>query len=148
MNNKRYTESELDINEFMGYAAEHIGEVHELQFQSFSKRSEYAGKFEILDFEKAENPQFTYDYWKYRDEKTPSGADIGYYKIRITDSKFYSGKTFWFPVSAYLQYQDPNTGKVYKSKELFISNAPRETNKRLKAYEFGIIDWNVRWARG
>lgn len=140
----RYTIDELDINEYVGFAASHVGETRELEFQTFSKRGEAAGKYEILDFEKDENPRFTYHYWRHEENRTPDSAVLGWYKIRLTETKYYNGKTFWFPVTAYVQDEyKPEGDHARKTRDLFINNAPRETNKRLKAYEFGIIDFKV-----
>lgn len=142
---KRFTTPELNINEFIKYAESHVGEVHELEYQTFSKRDQYAGKYEIISFEPSDDPHFTFNYWKYKEDDTPSGAELGYYYIRIFDSKFYNGKTIKAKVTAYVQTEERmNTGNWFKTKALFINNANEETGKRLKAYAFGIIDFKVK----
>lgn len=142
MRTARFREDELDTNEFAEYAAQHIGETHNLEFQGNRKIGEIAGKYEILDFEKLDNPKFIYYYWKHEEEGTPDGLNVGFYKIRLTDTKYYNGKTFWFPVTAYVQ-DTYRREEVSKTKALHILNAPRETGKTLKAYEFGIIDYGI-----
>lgn len=138
----RFKENELNINEFVKYAENHVGETHELKFQS--KRGEYAGKYEILNFE-AYEPHFTYRYWSCEGEKEPDGAKLGFYTIKITDSKFYNGKTIKVAVHAYVQEcDDMRTDDWYKTKQLYISNINEATGKTLRAYEFGIIDWRVK----
>lgn len=126
---------DLDINYFMELAKNHVGEVHNLEFQTFSKRDQYAGKYEILDFIPAEEPKFDYSHWSYEEDQTPNEADLGYYMIKISDSKFYNGKTIKVHVTAYVQDDKGIT------KALYIWNVDENTGKRLKAYEFGIIDY-------
>ena len=132
---------ELDINEYIGYAAAHVGEVGDLEYQTFRNRNEAAGKYEILDFEVDENPRFGYNYWMHERDKTPTVAILGWYKIRLFNTKYYNGKTFWFPVTAYVQSYW--SGDVYKTKSLHINNAPRGRNT-LRAYQFDILDYEVR----
>ena len=124
--------NELDINYFVELAKNHVGEIHDLEYQSF--RAERAGKYEILEFT-PDNPHFKYSYWRYLEEDTPNDADLGYYLVKITESKFYNGKTIRVPVSAYVQSDDKIT------KALFINNVNLDTGKTLKAYKFGILDF-------
>ena len=124
--------NELDINYFVKLAESHVGEIHDLEFQSF--RTDYAGKYEIIEFT-PENPHFDYHFWRNREDETPDTAVLGYYLVKITESKFYNGKTIRVPVSAYVQDDDKIT------KALFISNLNLDTGKCLKAYKFGILDF-------
>lgn len=128
--------NELDINYYVELAKREVGSVHDLEFQSMSKYGEKAGTFEILEFEEVE-PKFTYSYWKNKENDTPDGAIIGYFKIKLSDTKFYNGKTFRFEVKAYVQSSD--TGEV--NDRLFISNKNADTGKWLKAYDFPILNW-------
>ena len=137
--------NELDINYFVELAKSHVGEIHDLEFQTHSKRGEAAGKYEILSFTE-ENPHFTMHYFRNKGDDTPDGADLGYYTIRITESKFYNGKVIRVPVQAYVQAKDRINladGEYHITKALFINNVNLDTGKSLKAYEFGIIDWNI-----
>lgn len=136
MRKERYTESELDIREFIGFAKEHVGEKNTLMFRNDFDKS---GMYEILDFEEDGDPRFEYHYWRHEEALTPDSAVLGYYKIRLTETKFYNGRTFWFPVSAYVQ--DNKEGWVIKTKALYISSTPRENGKMLRAYSFPIIDF-------
>ena len=54
--------TELDINYYVNLAAEKVGYIGDLEFKTFSKRSEKAGTFEILEFTPYENPNFYADY--------------------------------------------------------------------------------------
>ena len=65
--------NELDINYFVKLAESHVGEIHDLEYQSNSKYGEVAGKFEILEFV-PENPHFDYSFWRNREEETPDTA--------------------------------------------------------------------------
>lgn len=128
--------SELDINYFVELARSHVGEIHDLEFQSMNKCGEIAGKYEIVDFEE-NNPRFEYEFWKNEENETPDTAKLGYYLVKITETKFYNGKTIRVPVSAYVQ------DKKGITKALYIYNINADTGKALKAYEFGIIDFRV-----
>ena len=134
---KRYTFDELDINFYMECAKSHVGEVNNLDFQAFGRRGEPAGQYEILEFIPAEAPAFTYTYKRFEDDQTPDGADLGFYMVRIFNTKFYNGKTFRVPVTAYVQ------DKGHITKALHVSSVNADTGKALKAYEFPIIDWRV-----
>ena len=133
---KKFTVDELDINYFVGLAESHVGEIHDLKFQSGSKYGQVAGKFEILAFT-ADDPCFTYDYWMNEENRTPDGAHLGYYTVKITESKFYNGKTVRVRVSAYVQEK----GKITKA--LYVDNLNYDTKKSLRAYRFGILDFQV-----
>ena len=124
--------NQLDINYFVALAESHVGEVHDLDYQS--SRSDYAGKYEILDFT-PDNPHFTYDHWTNRENDTPDGAKLGYYLVKFSETKFYNGKSIRVPVSAYVQEDDKIT------KALFINNVNLDTGKTLRAYEFSILDF-------
>lgn len=126
--------NELDINYFVKLAESHVGEIHDLKYQSDSKYGEIAGKFEILEFV-PDNPRFDYSHWTTRENETPDHAELGYYLVKITESKFYNGKTIRVPVSAYVQEHDKIT------KALFINNVNLDTGKGLRAYSFGILDF-------
>lgn len=140
-----FTVDDLNINDYLKYAEDHVGETHDLVFQTASKRGEVAGTYTIIKFEASENPHFGYHYWKYEEAKIPQVAELGYYYIKFEGSKFYNGKTIKCPVSAYVQSDyDGKPVKCYKTKALFINNVNADTNKRLKAYEFEIIDFRVR----
>lgn len=125
--------NELNINDYIKLAEEKIGYVGELRFQS--KNNEYAGKFEILGFEPNENPQFTYSHWSYEEDDTPDGARLGYFTIKLTDTKFYNNKIMKFKVNAYVQSREGRDNR------LFISTKNEVTGKYLKAYEFPILNW-------
>ena len=101
-----------------------------------SRSGEIAGKFEIIDFVE-DNAHFDYGFWKHEENETPDTAKLGYYVVKITETKFYNGKTIRVPVSAYVQDEKGIT------KALFINNVNLDTGKALKAYEFGIIDFRV-----
>lgn len=122
--------NELDINYFVALAESHVGEVHDLDYQSF--RTEPAGKYEILSFTPI-NPEFTFTPWHEDDE--PTGAKLGYYLVKFSGTKFYNGKSIRVPVSAYVQEDDKIT------KALFINNVNLDTGKTLRAYEFSILDF-------
>jgi hypothetical protein len=124
--------NELDINYFVKLAESHVGEIHNLKFQSY--RADYAGKYEILEFV-PDNPHFDYNYWMSREDETPDTAKLGYYLVKITESKFYNGKTIRVPVSAYVQEDDKITNALY------IGHVNLDTGKSLKAYQFGILDF-------
>lgn len=128
--------NELDINYFVALAKSHIGEIHDVEFQSMSRCGEIAGKFEIIDFVE-DNAHFGYEFWKNEENETPDTAELGYYVVKITETKFYNGKTIRVPVSAYVQDETGIT------KALYIGNINLDTGKALKAYEFGIIDFRV-----
>lgn len=140
---ERFKTAELDINEFVRFAESHVGETHDLEYQTFSKRGEPAGKYEIIGFEPLDNPHFEYRYWKHAENDTPDNAELGYYYIKISDSKFYNGKTIKARVVAYVQTEDKD-GNYYKTKALYIYNVNEETGKGLKAYQFGILDFRVK----
>lgn len=142
MRAKRFTATELDIHDFVEYAKAHVGEKHALEFQDYKKGDQIAGYFEILDFEQDSNPEFVFHHWRSEEENTPDGARVGCYRVRLTGTKFYNGKTFTVPVTAYVQHE--RAGYVFKTKALFVSNVPNETGKRMKAYSFGILDFNAR----
>lgn len=124
--------NELDINYFVALAESHVGEVHDLDYQSF--RTEPAGKYEILGFTPV-NPEFTYNHWWNRENDEPDGAKLGYYLVKFSGTKFYNGKSIRVPVSAYVQEDDKIT------KALFINNVNLDTGKTLRAYEFSILDF-------
>lgn len=126
--------NELDINYFVELAESHVGEIHALEYETPSKRDQDAGKFEILDFTPV-NPHFGYTFWKYEEDQTPNTAKLGYYLVKITESKFYNGKTIRVPVTAYVQSDDKIT------KALYIDTENLDTGKRLRAYSFGILDF-------
>lgn len=128
--------NELDINYFVKLAESHVGEIHDLGYETDSKRGEIAGKFEILEFT-PDNPHFGYSFWRYKKDQTPNNAELGYYLVKITESKFYNGKTIRVPVSAYVQEEKGIT------KALFIDTLNLDTGKRLRAYSFEIIDFRV-----
>ena len=133
---------ELDINYFVDLAASHVGEVHTVGFQTMAKYGEEAGKFEILEYIE-EDPHFTFRYWLNRDNNTPDGAKLGYYRVKLTGTKFYNGKIFRVPVSASVQgSKKEDEGKILK--EIFVESKNADTGKWLKAYEFGFIDFGVR----
>ena len=127
-----YKTNELDINYFVQLAKEKVGYIGDLEFQSF--KNEKAGKFEILNFEKVEDPTFTFSYWRFKEADTPNGAILGTYTIKLTDTKFYNGKTFEFEVHAYVQNEN---GLIDM---LFINNVNLETGKQLKAYKFPLLN--------
>lgn len=138
MKNGFYEEHELDINYFVELAKSHVGEIREL---AFVKRCEKAGQYEIVDYIPAE-PRFEYFAFTEKD-KTPTNAFVGYYKVRLINSKFYNGKTFTFPVHAGVQdkYFGEKFNEVAKvSKAIRIYTEVVETGKTLKAYEFPTID--------
>lgn len=127
--------NELDINYFVKLAESHVGEIHELKYQSDSKYGEIAGKVEILEFT-PDNPHFDYNFWRHEEDQTPDTAKLGYYLVKITESKFYNGKTIRVPVSAYVQDEKGIT------KALYINNVNSDTGKQLRAYKFGILDFS------
>ena len=124
--------NELDINYFIKLAENEVGKTYDLEFQSF--RLEKAGKFTILSFEENE-PQFKFKYWKHKDDDTPDGADLGYYRVRLYGTKFYNGKEIRVRVSAYVQNEQRGINDM-----LFINNYNEDTGKCLKAYKFPIIN--------
>lgn len=138
-----FTIDQLNINDYIEYAKSHVGEVHDLQFQTLSKRAQAAGKFEILDFVESENPHFDYSFWRFKEAQTPDEADLGYYFVKMIDTKFYNNKIIKVPVIAYVQHCD-GASECFKTKALFISHVNAETNKTLKAYSFGILDFRSR----
>ena len=127
------TTSELDINYYVNLASEKVGYVGNLRFQTTKNYLEKAGTFEILDFTPYEKPSFYFCSNCYRENDTPTGADLGVYRIRITDSKFYNGKTIRFKVVADVQ------SKKGMSDDLFIIEINEDTGKRLKAYTFPVL---------
>jgi hypothetical protein len=129
--------TELDINYYVKLAKDKVGHIGNLTFETFSRQGEIAGKFEILDFEASEPPHFTFNYWMHERDNTPDGAVLGTYTIKLTETKFYNGKTIKVEVRAYVQDGD---GK--QNDHLFISTYNLLTGKRLKAYHFPILNWN------
>jgi hypothetical protein len=139
-----YTIDNLDINDFVAYAKSHVGETRELEYQTCSMYGEKAGEYTIVRFEASDDPRFTYRYRSDEEDRIPTGAELGYYYIKFSGSKWYNGKTIKCPVSAYVQDIDRKTGECFKTKALYVNTINMETGKRLKAYSFGIIDWEVR----
>ena len=141
---KQYTEDMLNINDFIEFAKSHVGETHDVRFQSSSKWGQVAGQYTILDFE-ASDPHFEYSYWKNKDNKTPDGAKLGHYTIRFEGTKFYNGKTLKCPVTAYVQDNDrDDEDNWYITKALHIGNYDIENGKFPKAYCFKILDFKVK----
>lgn len=128
-----YKTNELDINYFVELAKSHVGEIGEVESQGNTIRQ--YGHFQIIDF-KPENPHFTHTYWIHEEDDTPDGADLGEYTIKCLDTKFYKGKEIRVRVSAYVQ-EDKGVTKA-----LYVDNINRETGKTLRAYSFGIIDFD------
>lgn len=120
---------ELDVNNYANLAAEKVGFIGEIKFQTLSRWFEKAGTYEILDFTPYEKPSFTFNHWRYREDDTPTGIDLGVYTIRITESKFYNGKTIRVKVSAFLT-----------DDSLYIWNYNVDTGKSLKAYRFPFVN--------
>lgn len=131
--------NELNINDFIKLAEDNVGLIGDLEFETQSRQGEIAGTFEILGFEKSENPKFTYTVHWLEDDETPNGADLGVYTIKLTNTKFYNGKTFRFKVTAYVQDEDRGTNEM-----LHISTLNEDTGKYLKAYCFPILNWIPR----
>lgn len=127
--------SELNINEYIMLAEEKVGFIGNMEYASTNKYGEYAGQFEILAFEHAAEPHFTYSFWKYEEEETPNGAVLGYFFIRLFDTKFYNNKTIKAEVHAYVQNEEGANSR------LFISTKNEDTGKYLKAYQFPILNW-------
>ena len=136
----KYTVEQLDITEYIKYAESHIGETHELKYESASKWTETAGNFTITGFEASENPHFGFSWSGSAKDNTPDTAELGFYYIKFEGSKWYNGKTIKCPVSAYVQTRSrDNLNEWCKTKALYIHTENAETGKRLKAYNFGII---------
>lgn len=127
--------SELNINEYIMLAEEKVGHVGELEFQTFSKRYEDAGNFEILAFVQAEDPHFTYRHKLIEEADTPDGAELGHFIIKFTDTEFYNNKIMKFKVTACVQTEDGQNSWLY------IYNINAETGKKLKAYKFPMLNW-------
>lgn len=134
------TTEQLDINEYIKYAESHVGETHELKYESAGKWAETAGRFTITGFEVSENPHFGVS-WSGKKDNTPDIAELGFYYIRFDGSKWYNGKTIKCPVIALVQTRKrDNLNEWCKTKALYIRTENAETGKRLKAYNFGLID--------
>jgi hypothetical protein len=127
---------DLDLNYYLGLAAAKVGYKGKLQFQTMSRWGEAAGDFEILDFKPYPDAQFTFTFWKAKQDQTPDGAKLGTYTIKLSNSKFYSGRIFECYVSAYVQNDDGLNDQLY------VDNQDVNTKKRMKAYEFPILNWN------
>lgn len=125
--------NELDINYFVKLAEAKEGFIGDLEFQS--NRADAAGKFEIIKFEKLEEPKFRYSFWRYAEEDTPNRADVGIYTVKLSGTKFYNGRVLKFKVSAYVQDEDGVNDRLY------ISNTNEATGKTLRAYQFPILNW-------
>ena len=126
---------EHNVNEWLEFAKSLVGTTKELKFNAQAKYLETAGQYEILSFEPYENPQFTFDWFKYEEEDTPNNLTLGVYEIKIKNTKKYNDKVFHFPVSAY--FSDYN--KEYHE-YLSISEKKIEDNKYLQAYRFSFIE--------
>lgn len=127
--------SELNINEYIMLAEEKVGFVGNMEYASTNKYGEYAGLFEILAFEQAAEPHFKYSFWKYEKEDTPDGAVLGYFFIRLFNTKFYNNRVVKVEVRAYVQDKEGTNSR------LFVSTKDEDTGKNLKAYQFPILNW-------
>jgi hypothetical protein len=126
---------EHNINEWLVFAKSLVGTTRELNFNSQARYFDEAGEYEILSFKEYEKPQFTFNFYKYEEEDTPSNLHLGVYEIKIKNTKKYNNKTFHFPVSAY--FSDYN-GKY--NEYLSISEKRIEDNRYLQAYRFKFIE--------
>ncbi len=124
--------AELNINEYIMLAEEKVGYVGDLRYQRSYEKS---GEFEILAFEQAKEPHFTYTYNWLEEADTPDGAVLGYFFIKLTDTKFYNNKTMKFEVIAGVQDEKE------KNSHLHIRFRNEETGKYLKAYAFPVLNW-------
>lgn len=123
---------ELDINYYVELAKREIGKTHDVKYESDYRKK--AGEFTVLSFEE-ENPAFTYNWIQHKEDDTPDGAELGYYRVRINNTKFYNGKEIRVRVKAYVQdYKGLND-------HLFISTKDENTGKWLRAYTFPILNW-------
>ena len=128
--------NELNINHYVELAKSKVGLVGDLEFQS--RRDGFAGHYEILEFEEHEEPHFNFSVWWLEEDDTPNGAKVGYYIIKLTDTKFYNNKTIKCEVHAYVQDDEG------LREDLYISTKNEYTGKYLKAYTFPIIDFMKR----
>ena len=130
---------ELDLQYYINLAKSKVGYKGELNFQTFSKCDEFAGEFEVLSFKESNEPQFLYPAeWvqkKKHIEDCPNAAELGYFTIKLKNTKIYKNREFTCKVQAYVQNDEGLTDRLY------ISNEPIELKKRMRCYSFPILNW-------
>lgn len=128
---------ELDLNYFIGLAAEQAGQTHDLMFQADTRYWEKAGTYTILSFEE-DDPHFFYDRYSRNPEDgndEPDGAMLGTFTIKLSGTKFYKNRTLRCPVVAYVQTKCDGVTDL-----LNIHEEDLTTGKSLKAYRFPLLN--------
>lgn len=124
--------SEINVQEWTKKASDVVGTVRNLDFQTSTKFGEIAGQYEILSFTPCENQKFTFSHWTQEKNDTPSGLELGFYKIKFHNTKKYNGKEFTFMVKAFFSEKMGDS--------LYISTKKEEDEKGLLSYKFGFIE--------